>query len=283
MSKSKTHPRPIDELVPRLRTKLSGAAELLLCLDFDGTLAPIVEDPDEAEPTQAVTDALETVTPEPDVTTAVVSGRGLADVRQRVDGPRIYAGNHGLELARDGSVAVHPVARKRAERIDAVCEALEVALEPVPNARIENKRLTATVHFRSVPSGAQPQVERLTYDAVDRFGGDDLEVSTGKQILEIGPNIPWGKGNAVELIVADLPDEAVPVYIGDDVTDESAFQAVEPEGIGVRVGGDEPTAASGRVRSPEQVASLLEWFATAGLERVRDRANRSGVQETDTR
>ncbi|TYL36711.1 trehalose-phosphatase [Natronococcus pandeyae] len=278
MSVGKTRPKPIDELVPRLRTELSDAAELLLCLDFDGTLAPIVEDPDEAKPTHAVEDALETVTTEPDVTTAVVSGRGLADVRQRVEGPRIYAGNHGLELARGGDVAVHPVARKRAERIDAVCEALEVALDPVPNARIENKRLTATVHVRSVPSGAQPQVERLTDDAVDRFGGDDLEVSTGKQILEIGPDIPWGKGNAVELIMADLPDEAVPVYIGDDVTDESAFRAVEPGGIGVRVGDNKPTAASGRVRSPEQVASLLEWFGTAGLEHVRGQVPRSRMQ-----
>ncbi|WP_306059246.1 trehalose-phosphatase [Natronococcus wangiae] len=280
---SERETRPIDELVPQLRTELTDAAELLLCLDFDGTLAPIVEEPDEAEPTRAVTEALETVTTDPDVTTAVVSGRGLADVRRRVDGPRIYAGNHGLELVRGGSVAVHPVARRRAERVDAVCEALERDLESVPNARIENKRLTATVHFRSVPPSDQPQVERLTYDAVDRFGGDDLEVSTGKQILEIGPDIPWGKGNAVELIMADLPDEAVPVYIGDDVTDESAFRAVEPEGIGVRVGGDEPTAASGRVRSPAQVASLLEWFGTTGVEHVRGRSIRSRMRVADSR
>jgi trehalose 6-phosphate phosphatase len=278
MQPDNTIPRPIDELVPWLRTELADASELLLCLDFDGTLAPIVEDPDEAAPTRAVSEALETVTTEPAVTTAIVSGRGLADVRHRVDGPGLYAGNHGLELARGGAVAVHPVARKRAARVDAVCDALEVALGPVPNARIENKRLTATVHFRSVPSGARPQVERLTHDVVDRFGGDVLEISPGKQILEIGPDIPWGKGNAVELIMADHSDEAVPVYIGDDVTDESAFRAVEPAGIGVRVGGDQPTAASGCVGSPAEVASLLEWFGTAGIEYVRGRTTRPSAR-----
>ncbi|AGB38975.1 trehalose-phosphatase [Natronococcus occultus] len=270
MQRQRTKPKPVDELRPRVRSELADASELLLCLDFDGTLAPIVEDPDEAEPTDRVEDVLDAITTEPEVTTAVVSGRALADVRERVDGPRIYAGNHGLELERGDSVAVHPVARKRGARIDAVCEVLEVALDPVPNAHIENKRLTATVHFRSVPEPARPQVRRLTREAVSRFGGDGLELSDGKAILEIGPAIDWGKGNAVEMLIADGADGTLPVYIGDDVTDESAFGAVEPDGIGVRVGDDAPTAASGRVRSPEAVADLIEWFATDGLERVRD-------------
>ncbi|ELY55138.1 trehalose-phosphatase [Natronococcus jeotgali] len=269
MQRQRTEPKPVDELRPRVRSRLDDTPEVLLCLDFDGTLAPIVDDPGEAAPTERVEDALDEIAAEPEVTTAIVSGRALADVRERVDGPRIYAGNHGIELERGGSVAVHPIARKRAARIDEVCEALRVALDPVPNARVENKRLTATVHFRSVPEPARPQVERLTRETVARFGGDGLELSDGKAILEIGPAIDWGKGNAVELLVADRDDGTLPVYVGDDVTDESAFRAVEPDGIGIRVGDDAPTAASGRVRSPEGVAELLEWLATDGLERVR--------------
>jgi trehalose 6-phosphate phosphatase len=278
MHTTTTHSKPIDEVVSQLRTTLNEAATLLLCLDFDGTLAPIVDDPTEAAPTPAVEDALGTVTTDAAVTTAVVSGRALADVRERVDGPRIYAGNHGLELVRRGDVAVHPVARKRSTRVDAVCQALAVALDPIPRARIENKRLTATVHYRSVPPGAKHQVERLTRAAVDRFGEGVLEVSPGKQILEIGPSIPWGKGNAVELLLADLPEETVPVYIGDDVTDESAFRAVEPSGLGIRVGDDEQTAASGRVRSPAEVASFLDWLGSEGVEQVRE-----GPQPTPAR
>jgi trehalose 6-phosphate phosphatase len=283
MSTISTRSKPVDDVIPQLRTALDEAATLLLCLDFDGTLAPIVDDPGDAAPTPAVADALETVTDDAAVTTAVVSGRALIDVRERVDGPRIYAGNHGLELVRGGDVSVHPVARKRATRVDAVCQALSIALEPIPNARIENKRLTATVHYRSVPPGIQQQVERLTRDTVDRFGGGVLEVSPGKQIVEIGPSIPWGKGNAVELILADLPEETVPVYVGDDVTDESAFRVVEPTGVGIRVGDDKQTAASGRVRSPTDVASILDWIGTEGIDRVRDTPGLARVQSSTTR
>lgn len=272
---TETPPRPIDEQRSRIRSRLAGASRLLLCLDFDGTLAPIVEEPDAAAPTSENETAVATLAAEPAVSTAIVSGRALADVRERIDGPRTYAGNHGLELARNGSVAVHPVAHKRAARIETVCMALETILEPVPNSRIENKRLTGTVHLRSVPPAARPIVRRHTHAVVDRFGGDALEISTGKRILEIGPSIPWGKGNAVALIEADMPPKTVPMYIGDDVTDESAFRVVEPNGFGIRVGGDESSAASCRLDSPDEVATFLEWLGSVGVDALERDATRT--------
>ncbi|MFC6718302.1 trehalose-phosphatase [Natrialbaceae archaeon GCM10025810] len=266
-------PDPIDEVLPSVRAALEGASRLLVCLDYDGTLAPIVEDPDEAAITPENRDAVAELTASPAVTTAVVSGRSLADVRERVAGPSAYAGNHGLELARDGSVAVHPIARTRSRRVDELCWALESVLEPIPNAWVQNKRLTGTVHFRSVPRRVRPVARRLARGLVDRFASDALDRSRGKRILEVSPSIPWGKGNAVELIEAAEPDDTFAVYVGDDVTDESAFEAVEPDGLGVRVGGAESSAASARVESPDEVASLLRWFAEVGI----DRLDRSGT------
>ncbi|WP_339106335.1 trehalose-phosphatase [Haloterrigena salinisoli] len=263
---TETPPRPVETERERIRSRLTAGSRVCCCLDFDGTLAPIVEDPDAAAPTAENEAAVASLAADPAVSTAVVSGRALSDVRDRIDGPSIYAGNHGLELERNDSVAVHPVARKRAARIDEVCGILESVLEPIPNARIENKRLTGTVHYRSVPSAMRPIVRRRTHAVVDRFGGDALEVSSGKRILEIGPSIPWGKGNAVALIAADMPPGTVPIYIGDDVTDESAFRTVEPDGIGIRVGGDEPSAASYRLDSPDAVARFLEWLESITAE-----------------
>ena len=265
---SETPPAPLDERRSRIRSRLADASHLLCCLDFDGTLAPIVEDPDAAAPTADNEDAVAALAAEPAISTAIVSGRALSDVRDRIDGPDAYAGNHGLEIERDGSVTVHPVARERAERIDEVCAVLETVLGPIPNWRIENKRLTGTVHFRSVPPAARDLVRRQTHAVVDRFGGDALEVSTGKCILEIEPSIRWGKGEAVAVIAAETPPGTVPIYVGDDVTDESAFRAVEPDGIGVRVGGDrdEPSAASCRLESPDEVATFLAWLASVGVE-----------------
>src|SRR6056297_2595223 len=188
-------PQPLEEQLSRVRTTLADTTKLLVCLDFDGTLAPIVDDPDAARPTKRNQDAVATLADTPEVTTAVVSGRALSDVRERIDGPSIYAGNHGLELAREGDISIHPVAREHAARIERLCAVLEVVLTSVPNCRIENKRLTGTVHFRTVPPAAVPIVRRITHDIVDRFGDDALELSPGKQILEIGPDLAWGKGD----------------------------------------------------------------------------------------
>ncbi|WP_323171437.1 trehalose-phosphatase [Natrialba sp. PRR66] len=259
------------EHLPQLRATLANATHLLVCLDFDGTLAPIVDEPDAAAPTTANETAVAGLVDAAPVTTAIVSGRSLADVRTRIDGPRIYAGNHGLELAWNETVAVHPVAHERAARLETVCEALETVLGPIPNVRIENKRLTGTVHVRTVPPAARPTVRRLTRTIVDRFGGDELDISPGKRILEIGPTIDWGKGDAVDVITSTLPDGTVPLYIGDDVTDESAFRAIDADGISIRVGDDDPSTASFRVRSPAAVARVLDWLGTAGVELVGQR------------
>ncbi|SIS00190.1 trehalose-phosphatase [Natronorubrum thiooxidans] len=261
-----TPPRPIDEHRDRIRSRLASASRLLLCLDFDGTLAPIVDDPDAAAPTPENEAAVASLATEPAVSTAIVSGRALADVRDRIDGPKTYAGNHGLELSRHGSVTVHPVARQRMSRLEAVCETLETVLEPIPNCRIENKRLTGTVHVRSVPASVRSVVRRQTHAVVDRLGDGSLEVSTGKRIFEIGPSVSWDKGDAVALIASEMPSETVPIYIGDDVTDESAFRTVEPDGIGIRVSGDEPSAASYRVDSPTAVATVLNWLDSVGVD-----------------
>lgn len=256
--------RPLFENVETVRETLESAPQLLACFDFDGTLAPIVDDPDDARPRADAQRALVALAGNPNVTTAVVTGRALSDVRTRIEGPTIYAGNHGLELARNDSIAIHPIARKRASRLTAICATLEVVLESVPGTRIENKRLTGTVHVRSVPPELHHLVERFTHAIVERFSGGDLEVSGGKQIFEIGPSIPWGKGNAVELLAADHPPGTVVCYIGDDVTDESAFRAVEPDGIGIRVG-DGETVASRRVESPAEVARFIDWLGSAGV------------------
>ncbi|RQG91698.1 trehalose-phosphatase [Natrarchaeobius halalkaliphilus] len=265
---SETPPSRLEEHLPQIRRTLAGGSGLLVCLDFDGTLAPIVDDPEEATPLRENEAAVDRLSSHPAVSTAIVSGRGLPDVRDRVGGLDAYAGNHGLEFVRNGSVAVHPVARKRAVLVDQVCSALETVLEPVPSSRIENKRLTGTVHTRTVPAPLRPLVRRLTKSIVDRIGGDQLEVSSGRRVLEIGPSIPWGKGNAVELLSAELPRDTVAVYVGDDVTDESAFNTVEPNGVGVRVGGDRPSAASYRVTSPADVAAFLTWLESVGLEEL---------------
>lgn len=261
-------PPPVTQRLYRLRDELREAEALLVCLDFDGTLAPIVEESTAAEMTPANRGALAALANEPAVTVAVVSGRALADVRQRVDRADVVAGNHGLELARDGRTAVHPIAEKRSRTLAHVCSILEAHFEAVPNCRVEDKGLTGTVHVRSVPDAAREYVRRTTRSVVDRVADDDLECATGKRVIEIVPQLAWDKGDAVELVEGDLSDGTFTVYAGDDAADEDAFDAVEPEGLGVLVGPERVSRASRRVGSPSGVAALLWWLASTGADQL---------------
>lgn len=255
-----------DKPLQRIREGLDGTSNALICLDFDGTLAPIVDDPDDARITPENRAAIDALSTAPNVTTAIVTGRELSDVRARVSFPIVYAGNHGLELYRNGSVATHPIARKRSNAVEEVCVRLERGLEAFPDCHVENKGLTGTVHVRSARASTRERVHRITRETVERLGGRELEVSPGKRVVEISPAVPWGKGDVVRLLEKSCPEETFVLYIGDDVSDESAFRAIEPDGVGVHVGTDRASVASCRVRSPSEVASLLAWLVHSGID-----------------
>ncbi|MFC6906143.1 trehalose-phosphatase [Halalkalicoccus tibetensis] len=251
-----------------IREAVEEAAGLVVCTDFDGTLAPIEEDPDAPEIDPENRELLERLRDAGDTRVAVVSGRALTDVRERVGVEGIaYAGNHGLELEREGSVVVHPIAKRHADRIERICEALSEALAGIDGTGIEDKGVTATIHYRQTPDEAVPVVREAVDDAVERFGGSGIEKTDGKEIVELRPEVRWHKGMAVSMLVDDHPDDWLPIYIGDDTTDESAFRAVD-DGLAIYVGTGETDA---HYRVPTQsgvtpcLSALAEWHA--GTER----------------
>ena len=244
-----------------IEDRFDGAPGVLLCLDFDGTLAPIVDEPDDAVMAPACRSVVGSLADRPSVEVAVISGRAIDDLRERVDlDDVVYAGNHGLELRRNDETEVVPEAEARRRAIDEVCTDIEERTASVPGVTVEHKGVTATVHYRQVPDD---EVETVV-DAVEAAVADaegEFEVLDGKQIREIRPRVDWDKGRVVELLDEDVPDGWEPVYVGDDTTDEDAFEVVEPDGLGVSVGRDEDTAASVRVPDYAGVAEFLELVA----------------------
>jgi trehalose 6-phosphate phosphatase len=245
-----------------LSDRLANADGLALFTDFDGTLAPIVDRPDAAAIDPAAEDALELLRDVPDATVAAVSGRALDDLRERltVDG-LAYAGNHGLELHAEGETTVHPTAAGAEDTLEAVTTRLRETLD-VEGAIVENKRVTATVHYRMVDEADVPAVEERVRDAA---ANTPLRVTEGKEILELRPDVDWDKGRAVEWLHGSLvPDEEewVAAYVGDDVTDEAAFRALPDDGVGVKVG-DGETAADYRVDGVDEVTAFLERVAAS--------------------
>lgn len=258
-----------------VREQVKDASGLVLCTDFDGTLAPIEKDPDAPEIVPENRELLESLRDAADTRIAVVSGRALADVRERVGIEGIaYAGNHGLELRREGSTAVHPIAAKHRGRIGRICSALESDLSAVEGATVEDKSVTATVHYRETPDGRVERVREIVRTVVSRFGDGRIRLTDGKEIIELRPAVRWHKGMAVSLLSADY-EGWLPIYIGDDTTDESAFRAVE-DGLAIYVGeGD--TAAHYRIPTQSGVATFLSALAEWHTSTEEDSSPERGV------
>ncbi len=245
---------------------------LVLLLDFDGTLAPIVERPELAGMPEATRRALERLMAMPGVEVAVVSGRGLADVRERAAIPDIaYAGNHGMEIHGPGVDRIHPEAAAARPQLEEARRSIEHAIGGVPGAWVEDKLLTLSVHYRQAPRNRVPEVEQAVRDAAE--GEPLLKVVPGKEVLEVRPRVDWHKGKAVLFLLDQMrPPAGAPVlYLGDDTTDEDAFAALRESGLGegVRVIEDPSaeSAAAAYVRTPQEVGELFAALAEAGEDR----------------
>jgi trehalose-phosphatase len=252
-----------------LPTVAADARELLLrldgrepavFLDYDGTLTPIVERAEDATIDDRVRATIAGLSQL--CTVAVVSGRDLADVRHMVGVEGIwFAGSHGFDIvAPDGTSTQHGAEFLPA--LDAAEAALRPRLAAIDGARLERKRFAIAAHFRQVSSDDVDQVEREVRAVAAEQ--PDLKVTGGKMIFELRPNLDWHKGRALLALIDTLGldrDDVVPLYIGDDETDEDGFRALEGRGIGLVVRGEgdqRPTAAHFALDDPAAVVTLLE-------------------------
>lgn len=254
------------ERVPVWREAWARSGRLVLLLDFDGTLAPIVARPELAAIPAATREALERLRARPGVEVAVVSGRGMADVRERAAlGDIAYAGNHGMEIEGAGLHRIHPDAAAARPLLARAAERIRAGLAEIPGAFLEDKALTLSIHYRLAPERAD-EVRRVVEQGVE--GEEALKVTAGKMVLEVRPRVDWDKGKAVLFLLEQIrPPEGAPVlYLGDDTTDEDAFRALSERpggGEGVLVAESPPagSAAASRLRSPEEVGLLFAALA----------------------
>lgn len=235
---------------------LAGVPRLLVALDFDGVLAPIVDVPSDARPLPASASALGSLATLPDTTIALVSGRGLADLAA-VSGfgaPIRLVGSHGGEFDDGGAV----LDDEQRARLDALGVELAELVGGEPGVRLEHKPAGVAVHVR----GAAPEVGTRVLEAV-RTGPaarPGIDATPGKAVLDLAV-LQVNKGLALDVLRERVSADAV-LFAGDDVTDETAFARLRPGDVGVKVG-DGDTAAAYRVAGPPDVAELLELLLAA--------------------
>jgi trehalose 6-phosphate phosphatase len=236
---------------------LAAVPRLLVALDFDGVLAPIVDVPSHARPLPASAAALAELAAMPDTAVALVSGRGRDDLAA-VSGfgsPIQLIGSHGSEFGDGDDSPLDDEQRARLQRLTAELRAL---VDGEPGVTLEPKPAGVAVHVRNAP----PEVGTRVLDAVR--GGpatrDGIETTPGKAVLDLSV-ARMDKGAALDLLRERVAADAV-LFAGDDVTDETAFAKLRPGDVGVKVGpGD--TAAEHRVDAPPDIAALLQLLVEA--------------------
>jgi trehalose-phosphatase len=239
---------------PELLTAVDRVARvptLLVACDFDGTLAPIVENPMEAAPLPEAVTAIEGLAALPQTAVALISGRARRDLAVLTglpDGVHLV-GSHGSEFA---AGFVDELTEDRQKLLGEVERELQVLVRDQPGVRLEVKPASVAVHLRTAPRDVARRVTEAVHGGPATW--PEVVVTNGKEVVELSV-ITTHKGTALDTLRGQLSADAV-VFVGDDVTDENAFAHLDASDVGVKVGpGD--TRARYRVADPGAAARLL--------------------------
>jgi trehalose 6-phosphate phosphatase len=222
-----------------------------LLLDFDGTLVPVADNRNDVNLDPAVRRVLRRLVRCPGWSVYIMSGRRLADLREliRVPGIRLL-GLHGWER-RGATLPPH-----EKQLLHQAKGWLTQRLPAPPGIELEDKRYAIAVHYRGAKLPVVRVAERVMLAAAKNFRSA-LHLLKGKQIWELLPRAILGKGPTTQSILRDLPAGTLPIFIGDDTSDESAFAVIQ-HGLAVHVGGRTKTSANFYLHDPGEVREFLE-------------------------
>ncbi|KAE7999371.1 hypothetical protein FH972_003810 [Carpinus fangiana] len=262
-------------------TSLAHGKKMVVFLDYDGTLSPIVDDPDQA----FMTDAMRSVVREVGrrFPTAIVSGRSRDKVFEFVKLNNLYyAGSHGMDIStplgslkyenhkhqtraideKGNDVVNFRPAQEFLPQIQELKKVLQEITINVEGAVVEDNKFCISVHFRHVNEEVVGILKEMVETTMESYEG--FRISEGKKVMEIRPTIDWDKGRALQYLLDNLgfdnSSDALPIYIGDDKTDEDAFKMIKRIGRGFSVvvsSTPKETKASYSLRDPAEVMSFL--------------------------
>ncbi|KAK9271745.1 hypothetical protein L1049_002108 [Liquidambar formosana] len=261
------HPSALDMFEQII--KASKGKQIVMFLDYDGTLSPIVEDPDRAFMSKSMRATVRKVARH--FPTAIVSGRCRDKVHSFVKLEELYyAGSHGMDIKgpakgskyKKGSQPVFfQAASEFLPMIDQVYKALVEKTKSTPGAKVENNKFCVSVHYRCVDEKKWIELAHQVKSVLKEF--PKLRLTQGRKVLEIRPTIKWDKGKALEFLLEALGfancTDVFPVYIGDDRTDEDAFKILRDrgQGFGILVSKfPTDTSASYSLQEPAEARTL---------------------------
>lgn len=229
------------------------SGQIMLLMDYDGTLTPIVDRPEYACLGEETRRMLQEIAGQPRLIAGIISGRSLADLKSKVGVEGlIYAGNHGFEIESPHFKYIHPAAEAARPVLALIRNFLVKATGHIRGALLEDKGLTLSLHYRLVGEEDLPGLKEIMHRAVAGAVTRGLvKITFGKKVYEFRPAVRWDKGKAVRFLMKSYQKGGrqsglLVVYLGDDTTDEDAFRMVRRygHGLSVHVGGDRPDSAA---------------------------------------
>jgi len=252
---------------PKVAEQLRSARHILLLTDYDGTLTPIVERPELANLPKSTRQLLQALARQRRFTLGVISGRALADLKAKVGiGNIIYAGNHGLEIEGPRIRFVNPLAEELRPILRIMHYVLSRALRGIRGVIVEDKGLSLSVHYRLVEEDKTEEVKNtFEHIAAGAQALEKVRITSGKKVYEVRPAVTWDKGKAIKLLMkrygkGGRRSGLLPIYLGDDLTDEDAFRVIENYGVGLSVfvgKENQYSTAHYFLESPSEVAEFL--------------------------
>lgn len=246
----------MDEVKKRVFNK-----DIFMFFDYDGTLTPIVEAPYKA----VISDEMRSliIKLKEHIPVAVISGRALKDIKSRVGiEDIIYAGNHGAEIWDGRKTIISQESEESRHLLEEVLEKLKKETSYIKGVLIEDKGITASLHFRNVNVRQVGDIFRII-EKLSKEYVENYRFITGKKVFEIRPVNIWNKGDAVLWIVENMGKHRFPVYIGDDTTDEDAYSILKNRGLSISIGGsanaDYYIQNQGEVK--DFITILYEWLS----------------------
>ncbi len=252
----------LDKIKEVLRQKA-----VLLLLDYDGTLAPIVDSPGKALMPDRTRELLRRLSDAPGCKIGIISGRSLKDLKAIV-GLRgiVYAGNHGLEIEGPKIKFESRVAPRLETVMRDIALDIRKKASGIKGVLVEDKGLTLSVHYRLVDRKDLAALKNIVSGVTGPYAAKKkISVNPGKKVYEIRPPVKWDKGKVTLWLLARqqfvFGETGVSVvYIGDDVTDEDAFKALRRKGLTVFVGKPGDSLAQYYLKDTEEVARFLRFL-----------------------
>ncbi|HEY8721740.1 trehalose-phosphatase [Pengzhenrongella sp.] len=254
---------PVDDLTAGLADLAADDARrpLLVALDFDGTLSPLIDDPDLSRMLPRGAEALTVLAGAAGVALALVSGRSLVDLHRRSAAPvgTVLIGSHGGERGRVGPYGLERDAIRlepaQAELLIRLGSGLTAAARGRDGVWVQNKPAAAVLHTRMAGKADAAAATTLAVDLASSLGAEAMR---GKDVVEISV-LHVTKGEALAALRDEL-GAVVVLYAGDDTTDEHAFEVLAPTDVTIKVGAG-PTVARLRAADPSSFCEHLAGFA----------------------